>query len=142
MKKLLVFAALAVACAGCVVVRVSDEHRQKIAKYLADGSLAKAKKEIGYTVNPAPTLCWALIPGANKIHIARKIEQSPYCEQFKRDYPVVTAKLLADGWVCAAFSWIPYLYEFTMPCQAGSGVFPDVVRVNNLMWMYHVDSKQ
>jgi hypothetical protein len=141
MKKLLLVAALAVVSAGCMSLGVIDEHKQKIAQYRRDGSLRKAKAEIGYTVNPTPTFFWALIPGANRIHIARKIEQSPYREQFERDYPGVTGRLYTSGWMCASVSWFPYIYEFTMPCQGGSGVFPDVMRVNNLMWMYHIESK-
>lgn len=141
MKKLLFCSALVAVFTGCMCVNVTDEHKQKIAQYRRDGSLAKAKEEIGYTVNPTPTFFWSLIPGANRIHVARKIEQSPYYHQFKRDYPGMKERIGGGGMVCAMFSWFPYLYYFTMPCQAGSGVFPDVMRVNNLMWMYHVESK-
>ena len=141
MKRILVFAALAAVCAGCMSIDVIDKHTQKIAQYRSDGSLAKAKDEIGYTVNPTPTFFWALIPGANRIHIARKIEQSPYYKQFECDYPGRKNDMYAGGMICAAFSWFPYVWEFTMPCQAGSGVYPDVARVNNLMWMYHIESK-
>lgn len=141
MKKLLFCSALIVVFAGCMSINVTDEHKRKIAQYRRDGSLAKAKEEIGYTVNPTPTFFWSLIPGANRIHIARKIGQSPYYHQFERDYPGEAGRICQAGSICAAFSWIPYLYEFTMPCQAGTGVFPDVMRVNNLMWMYHVESK-
>ena len=133
--------ALVLLVTGCASVSVSNQHRQAIDRYRKDGSLKQAKKDIGYTVNPTPTFFWALIPGANRIHIARKSEQSPYYKQFERDYPGVTGILYTSGWMCAAVSWFPYLYEFTMPCQAGSGVFPDVMRVNNLMWMYHIESR-
>jgi hypothetical protein len=141
MRKLLALGLLLVAAGGCMSVDVAKHHKRAISSYRRDGSLERAKNQIGYTVNPVTTFFWGLIPGANKIHIARKIEQSRYRKQFERDYPGVTGRLWAGGCVCATFSWIPFVYEFTMPCQVGSGVYPDVARVNNLMWMYHIESR-
>ena len=139
MKKLMILALLA--ASGCMSVEVSEWHRRKIANYRANGSLRQAKNEIGRTVNPVPTLFWGLVPGANKIHIARKIKQSPYRHQIERDYPGLTTNLMVGGGFCAAISWFPLIYYVAAPCQIGSGVYPDVVRINNLMWMYHVESK-
>ena len=141
MKKLIILSALAASCAGCMCAKISPEHERRIAQYRHDGSLAKAKDEIGYTVNPTPTFFWALIPGANQIHIYRKIKQSPYYDDFARDYPHLMEYLINDGIGCVIFSWFPLIYEFSMPCQMGSGVYPDVARINNLAWMYHLDAE-
>jgi hypothetical protein len=141
MKKVFALGLLLAAAGGCMSVDVDKHHKRAISRYKADGSLARAKQQMGYTVNPVTTFFWGLIPGANKIHIVRKIGQSPYRRQFERDYPGVTDRLWAGGCVCVGVSWFPLVYEFTMPCQVGSGVYPDVARINNLMWMYHIESK-
>jgi hypothetical protein len=55
---------------------------------------------------------------------------------------LLTGNLMGEGTISLVFSWIPWVYHFTMPCQMGSGVFPDVARVNNLAYMYHLDAKK
>ncbi len=140
MKRLMILFALAAICSGCVSFCVREEHKKQIAAYRQDGSLRQAKTDVGRTVNPVPTMFWALIPGANKIHMARKISQSPYREQLERDYQGLITDLYVEGGFCAAVSWFPLIYYFAAPCQIGSGVYPDVVKLNNLMWMYHIES--
>ena len=142
MRVLRLVAAVAVFASGCSTVDLKSEHEARIDQYRREGKLAQASAEVGYTVNPTPTFFWALLPGANQVHIARKITQSPYYGDFARDYPWLTSRLTSEGVVCLIFSWIPWVYEFSMPCQMGSGVFPDVARVNNLAYMYHLDAQK
>jgi hypothetical protein len=141
MKKIAVIAALAAVCSGCVSFSVREEHKKKIAAYRQEGSLRQAMEDIGRTVNPVPTMFWGLVPGANKIHMARKIGQSPYRQQIERDYPGLITDLYVEGGFSVAVSWFPLIYYFAVPCQIGSGVYPDVVKINNLMWMYRVESQ-
>ena len=125
---------------GCKCVYVTSEHKAKIAQYRANGRLAEARAEMGRTVSLAPTMAWALVPGANQIHIMRKINQSPYASKIQRDYPGLTSSLGTEGSMAIIFSWIPYVYYFSMPIEMGTCV-SDVFALNNLVWMYHVESK-
>ena len=132
--------ALSAMITGCKCVYVTSEHRAKIEQYRADGRLAEAMAEMGRTVSLGPTMAWALVPGANQIHIMRKINQSPYASKIQRDYPGLTESLGRDGTAAILFSWIPYVYYFTMPIEMGTCV-SDVFALNNLAWMYHIESK-
>ena len=136
-----VLLALSMVLTGCKCVYVTAEHKAKIVRYRADGRLAQAKAETGRTVSLAPTIAWSLLPGANQIHIMRKIKQSPYVGKIQQDYPGLTASLTAEGSASLMFSWIPYVYYFTMPIELGTSI-SDVFAVNNLVWMYSVDSKE
>ena len=136
----IVLLALAAMITGCKCLNVTPEHKAKIAQYRADGRLAEARDEIGRTVSLAPTMAWALVPGANQIHIMRKINQSPYASKIQSDYPGLTGSLGAEGTMAILFSWIPYVYYFSMPIEMGTCV-SDVFALNNLAWMYHVESK-
>ena len=138
MTVLLAFSAV---LAGCKCVYVTPEHKAKIVQYRADGRLAQAKAETGRTVSLAPTIAWSLLPGANQIHIMRKIKQSPYVGKIQQDYPGLTAALTAEGSASLMFSWFPYVYCFSMPIELGTSI-SDVFAVNNLVWMYCIDSKE
>lgn len=125
---------------GCKCVYVKTEHKDKIERYRADGRLAQAGTEVGRTVSLMPTIAWALLPGANQIHIMRKIKQSPYVDKIQQDYPALTAALTAEGTAALMFSWFPYVWCYSMPIEMGSSI-SDVFAVNNLVWMYSIDAK-
>ena len=125
---------------GCKCVYVKTEHKDKIERYRADGRLAQAGTEVGRTVSLMPTIAWALLPGANQIHIMRKIKQSPYVDKIQQDYPALTAALTAEGTAALMFSWFPYVWCYSMPIEMGSSI-SDVFAINNLVWMYSIDAK-
>jgi hypothetical protein len=141
MKKVSICVAIAAIASGCEVVNVRPEHKEKIKKYRQEGKLKQAEAEIGKTVGMGATVCWGFIPGANHIHMARKIKQSPYAAQFDQDYHSLSSSLFSIGTVCSIFSVIPYVYNFTMPLQVGCSPV-DVIRINNLAYMYHIQSKE
>lgn len=136
MKKLLAISL--VALCGCVT-SIKPEHKAKIALYEKQGKIKQAEKELERTVGMGASLWWSLIPGANQIHMARKIKQSPYAAYVERDYPGMTTALNLDGWICATVSVIPYVWDFTMPFQMACTP-TSVIRINNLVYMYHIDS--
>lgn len=138
---LLGFVAFIFCITGCCMVEVKPEHKVLIDRYQREGKIKQAEAELGRTVGMGATICWGLIPGANHIHMARKIEQSPYSSDFKRDYPCLRSSLMEEGIVCSIFSIIPYVYDFTMPIQVGCTP-PDVIRINNLAYMYHIKNQE
>jgi hypothetical protein len=140
-KKLFIFPIFLLCLSGCSMVEVKREHEVLIEQYRRDGRLKQAEAEIGRTVGMGATITWSLIPGANHIHMARKIKQSPYLKDFDRDYPLLRSSLIQEGFVCSIFSIIPYVYEFSMPIQAGCTP-PDVIRINNLAYMYHIKNQE
>ena len=140
-KTLTFVASLLMTVTGCMVVEVKPEHEARIRRYQKEGKFKEAKKELGKTVGMGATVCWGFIPGANHIHMARKIQQSPYASQFDKDYRSLSSGLFSIGALCSFFSVIPYVYNFTMPCQVG-GTPVDVIRINNLAYMYHIDAKE
>ena len=133
---------LAIICVGCSTLRVKPEHKERIERYRREGKLSEAHAEIGYTVNMFATMGWAFLPGANQIHICRKIVQSPYAVKFVQDYPEVKRKMCRKAYFSLAFSWIPSVYGVSMPLQMSTSSVVDVHRVNNLAYMYHIDEKE
>ena len=134
MKKLMIVTMAAALC-GCAHVVVSDVERARIADLHTQGVSWSQNPPTGYEpiVKMGPAVCWGLLPGAAQYFIAHKMDDAGITNQKKAQ-----AKLRKDGGRMLLVSWLPWVYDGTMPFGIG-GAIQDVNRINNLLLLKYID---
>ncbi len=113
---------------GCQTIYVTEEERAQLEELHQSGITWAGNPPQGYepAVKMTPAIFWGLLPGAGQIFIADKMGDAKI-----KNHVGDQSRLAGKGVMMLAFSWIPWVYEFTMPIGIG-GAIVDVNRANNL----------
>ena len=123
--------------AGCQCINVTHAERSQIDQLHSEGISWAGNPPAGYSpaVNMTAAIFWGILPGAGQMFAAHKMDDAGIIEH---DFDKTS--LNGSGFAMLALSWIPYVYEFTLPCGIG-GVVVDVNRVNNIHLLQYIDRK-
>ncbi len=137
-----VSAALCAFFAGCYCVDVPEDVRARFNEYRAQGeSWTRARDEYGFQppVNMSAAIGWSILPGAGQYFMEHKMRV--YGFDMEGEYAKASSELQANGFFMLLFSWIPYVYEFTLPCGLAAGTIIDVNRINNIAFVEFMDKR-
>ena len=135
--KQLAMLAAAVVLAGCQTIDVTEKERAQLDDLHQRGITWAGNPPEGYepAVKMTPAIFWGLLPGAGQIFISDKMGDAGI-----RNHMRDQDKLHSKGVWMVAFSWVPWVYDFTMPIGIG-GAIVDVNRANNIKLIQYCAEK-
>ncbi len=140
MLKQVASALLFVTISGCACVDLTQSERMSISAMRGKGIAWSRERNKGTFVPPitmGSAVGWGILPGAGQIFIADKIKDAGLEDRFNGS----RTRLQSSGAVMLLFSWIPYVYDFTLPFGIG-GIIQDVNRINNYALLKHLEAQE
>ncbi len=113
---------------GCMCVHIPNDKERQIDDLKRRGISWQSEADAGRftpAVNRLAAFGWSLLPGAGQHFIAHKMSDAGM-----ENCAISIASLRSEGTLMLAFSWIPFVYPFTLISGITTGTLVDANRAN------------